>query len=85
MMSRTPSRRQIPSADNRTAQFHDHFGLYPNGKPCFSCGKTLRDAADEPSVYTWVAGGVIFLHARCAVKLGEQLVASGARATAEED
>jgi hypothetical protein len=75
----------MPSADNRTAQFHDHFGLYPNGKPCFSCGKTLRDAADEPSVYTWVAGGVIFLHPECAVRFGERLAQRGRQVTPDAE
>jgi hypothetical protein len=74
----------MPNAEHRTAQFNDRYGLYPNGKPCLLCGDVLRDAADDPSLYTRVAGGVIFLHARCAVALGEQLTREGEKVAAEE-
>jgi hypothetical protein len=82
-MTRTPSRRQIPSSENRTVQFNDKFGLYPNGKRCCLCGLVLRDAADEPSIYARLSCRIIFLHARCAVTLGEQLAREGARVAAE--
>jgi hypothetical protein len=76
-MSRAPSRRQILTSQSRTVQFNDRFGLYPNGKPCFLCGRTLRGAADEQSIFARVATGIVFLHGRCAVELGERLVRAG--------
>lgn len=82
-MDRTPSRRQIPTAQSRTVQFHDKFGLFPNGKRCCLCGLVLRDAADEPSLYVRLSCRVIFLHAGCEVRLGEQLAREGARVAAE--
>ncbi len=84
-MSRAPSRRNIISADHRGVEQCEHFGLYPNGKPCFSCGRILRDAADEHSIYTRVASGLIFLHPWCAAELGKRLVNEAALADAEAE
>ena len=82
-MDRAPSRRQIRSATSRGVAQSEHFGLYPNGKRCFHCGRILRDAADEHTVYTRVASGLIFLHPACAVELGDRLARSGRRAAQE--
>jgi hypothetical protein len=82
-MSRTQSRREITSFHSRTVQFNDTFGLYPNGKPCFVCGRILRDAVDEPTLFTRVAAGIVFFHSTCAVELGERLVQEGTRAELE--
>ncbi|HVL23626.1 MAG TPA: hypothetical protein VM450_06055 [Thermomicrobiales bacterium] len=82
-MTRTSSRRQIPSAEHRTAKFYDHFGLFPNGKRCCLCGQVLRDAADEASVYVRLSCRVLFLHAPCALRLGEKLVREGTEAEEE--
>jgi hypothetical protein len=61
----------------------EHLDLYPNGKACHLCGRTLRDAADEHTLFTRVSSGIVFLHPRCAVELGEQLLREASRADLE--
>jgi hypothetical protein len=53
------------------------FGFFPNGKRGCLCGRVLRDAADEPSLYVRLSCRVVFLHAPCAVRLGEKLMREG--------
>ncbi len=84
-VGRAPSRRAIRSAESRAVKQNEHFGLYPNGKPCFYCGLILRDAADEHTVYTRVAAGVIFLHPECARELGRRLATVATRADLAQD
>jgi hypothetical protein len=62
----------------------EHFGLYPNGKSCLLCGRILRDAADEHTIYTRLASGIVFLHPACAVTLGRRLFDEGLHADDDE-
>jgi hypothetical protein len=79
-VGRAPSRRQIARAESRSVEHAERLGLYPNGKRCVYCGHALRDAADEHSIYTLVASGIVFLHPHCAVELGQRLVNEGTHA-----
>jgi hypothetical protein len=82
-MGRAPSRREIPSISPRGARHNEIFGFYPDGQRCLGCGELLGDAADDHTVFTRLACGLVFLHPGCAVEYGAQLMKEGMLAIAE--
>jgi hypothetical protein len=83
-MGITKSRRQEMHTAPERFELNDMFGMYQNGKRCFSCSEIMPDAADDPGVY-WAGETTIYLHASCIPRWTETLRRDAANAIAGID